>query len=324
VVLRGSNYIHADFDWLRTSEVLERLRLPVLAFGIGAQAPLKGELVLSDDARRVLRLIADSTASLGVSGFYPAEVLWKLGIKNVRIVGCPTAFRNNDPDLRIDLKPLDQVQKAGLTLRREVSPTYAPDIQRYLTFHRDLIKDIAGRFDTVLMAQGEIEEKKIVLGTPEQTEEAIAALKDNSWAKQWYLDEQMEELYRTRLFYSDVVADYESLVRRQDMVLGYRLHGNLMALANGVPSIYFTYDSRTIEFAETFAIPSHHVFAETPFRLEDYWDQGRFERFNRAYYACYREMRTFLTENGIDHKMRGGAQQSAPPAPARPAARQVA
>lgn len=317
VILRGSNYIHADFDWLRTSEVLACLRLPVLAFGIGAQAPLKGELVLSDDTKRVLHLIADSTASLGVRGAYTAEVLSKLGIKNVRIVGCPTAFRNNDPDLRIDVKPLDQVRKAGITLRREVSPAYAPDIQRYLTFHRDLVKDIAARFDAVLMAQGEIEEKKIVLGTPEQKEEAIAALKENGWARQWYLDERMEELYRTRLFYSDVVADYEALVRQQDMVLGYRLHGNLMALANGVPSIYFTYDSRTIEFAETFAIPSYHVFSEAPFRLEDYWDQGRFERFNRAYHACYREMRTFLSENGIDHKMQGGVGQAARPAPAR-------
>ena len=39
----------------------------------------------------------------------------------------------------------------------------------------------------------------------------------------------------SRLFYSDVVADYEDLVRSKDLVLGYRLHGNLMALANGRP-----------------------------------------------------------------------------------------
>jgi hypothetical protein len=44
-----------------------------------------------------------------------------------------------------------------------------------------------------------------------------------------------------------------------------------------VPSIYFTYDSRTTEFAETFAIPSFNVFAGRPFRLEEYWDQLLFE-----------------------------------------------
>jgi hypothetical protein len=312
VFLRGSNYIHADMNWRRTDEVLQRLQLPVLAFGIGAQAPSKGELVLSEQTKRVLHQMADSTASLGVRGAYTAEVLWRHGIRNVRIVGCPTAFRNLDPDLAITLKPLEQVHKVGLTVRREVSPNYAPDVERYLNFHRDLVKQTAARFEVVLMSQGEVEEKAIVLGTPEQKEAAIRKLREHGWAARWYMDDEIERLYRERLFYSDVVADYEHLVRGKDLVLGYRLHGNLMALANGTPSVYFTYDSRTIEFAETFAIPSHHVFADKSFRLEDYWDQALFDRFNRAYYACYREMRTFLDENRVDHKMRASAAAPAP------------
>jgi hypothetical protein len=312
VFLRGSNYIHASMNWRYAEEVLQRLRLPVLAFGIGAQAPCKGELVLSEQTQRVLHQMADSTASVGVRGAYTAEVLWRHGIKNVRIVGCPTAFRNLDPNLQIALPPLDEVRKVGLTVRREVSPNYAPDVERYLNFHRDLVKEVAARFETVLMAQGEIEEKAIVLGTEEQKQAALRKLREHGWASQWYMDDAIEQLYRTRLFYSDVVADYEQLVRSKDLVLGYRLHGNLMALANGVPSIYFTYDSRTTEFAETFAIPSHHVFTERSFQLEDYWDQALFDRFNRAYYACYREMRTFLDENGIHHKMRVDGARRAP------------
>lgn len=312
VFLRGSNYIHAGMNWRRADEVLERLKLPVLAFGIGAQAPSKGELVLSDQTKRVLHLMADSTASIGVRGAYTAEVLWRQGIKNVRIVGCPTAFRNLDPVLQITLPPLDEVRKVGLTVRREVSPSYAPDVRHYLEFHRDLIKEMAARFDVELMSQGEIEEKAIVFGTDEQKEAALQKLREHAWAGKWYMDDEIERLYREQLFYSDVVADYEQLVRGKDLVLGYRLHGNLMALANRTPSVYFTYDSRTIEFAETFAIPSYHVFAEQPFKLEDYWDQALFDRFNRAYYACYREMRTFLNENRIANKMRESGAGAAP------------
>jgi len=88
-----------------------------------------------------------------------------------------------------------------------------------------------------------------------------------------------------------------------DLALGYRLHGNLLALANRIPSVYFTYDSRTTEFAETFRIPSHDVFGGQPFRLEDYWDQSRFEPFNRAFRERYRDMQTFLDENRIPHRM---------------------
>jgi polysaccharide pyruvyl transferase WcaK-like protein len=303
VFLRGSNYVHQHMKWSETVQVLKRLKIPVIAFGIGAQAPVKGKLELSDETKTVLRMMADSTTSIGVRGTYSAQVLWDIGIRNVRIIGCPTAFRRNDPDLAIKLPSLDSVQQVGVTLRREVSPTYAQDIKRYLTFHRDLVKDLASRFDVVLMAQGEVEEKKLVFGTPEQKEEGIAALRANKWVADWYLDETMEELYRNRLFYSDVVADYEALVQQKDLVLGYRLHGNLMALSNGTPSIYFTYDSRTVEFAETFQIPSFDVFSGRTFELESYWDQSLFDRFNRAYHHTYREMRTFLVENGVDTKM---------------------
>ncbi len=303
VFLRGSNYVHNDMRWFETINVLKRLQLPVIAFGIGAQAPVKGKLALSEETKTVLHMMADSTPSIGVRGTYSAQVLWDIGIRNVRIVGCPTAFRRNDPNLAIKLPELGSVRDVGITMRREVSPTYAQDIKRYLTFHRDLVKELAARFDVTLMAQGEVEEKKLVFGTDEQKEEAIAALKANKWVSDWYMDDTIEKLYRERLFYSDVVADYEALVQQKDLVLGYRLHGNLMALSNGTPSVYFTYDSRTVEFAETFQIPSFDVFSGKEFSLENHWDQSLFDKFNRAYHHTYREMRTFLVENGVDTKM---------------------
>jgi len=310
VFLRGSNYVHKDMVWDQAVDVLKKLKIPVIAWGIGAQAPVKGKIELSEETKTVLRMMADSTTSIGVRGAYSAQVLWDLGIKNIRIVGCPTAFRRNNPDLNIQLPPLEKIRTAGITVRREVSSTYARDIQQYLTFHRDLVKDLAARFDVVLMAQGEVEEKKIVLGTAEQREEAFAALRADKQVNDWYLDDTMERLHRERLFYSDVVADYENLVQQKDLVLGYRLHGNLMALANGVPSIYFTYDSRTVEFAETYQIPSFDVFSGNEFRLEDYWDQSLFDKFNRAYHHTYREMHQFLVENGADTKMRPVMRQN--------------
>ncbi|KQY68039.1 hypothetical protein ASD52_33965 [Ensifer sp. Root142] len=303
VFLRGSNYIHDAMNWEAAATVLKALGLPVIGFGIGAQAPVDGKIRLSDDTRAVLRLMSESTTSVGVRGAYSAEVLWDLGIRNVRIIGCPTAFRLNDPELRITLPPLEQVRKVGVTVRREVSDAYAKDIERYLGFHRELVKTMAGRFETVLLTQGEVEEKKLVLGDEAQREEALAALKADHWTSSWYLDEAMLGLYEQRLFYSDVVADYERLIRAQDLVLGYRLHGNLMALANGVPSIYCTYDSRTAEFCDTFKIPSFDIFGQQAFCLEDYWDQALFDRYNRAWFHTYGEMYRFLTENGVEHKM---------------------
>jgi hypothetical protein len=292
-------------NWENAEAVLPKLKIPIIAFGVGAQAPAKGKLQLSASGQRIWKTISDHSTSLGVRGIYTADVLWDMGIKNVRIVGCPTAFRSNDPYLRIDLPPLDEVRNIGLTVRREVSKEYSPDVKKYLMRHRDIIKAMAARFDIRLMMQGEVEEKKIIFGTPEQQQQGWATLKQNAWCQEWFFDPEVTKLYESKLFYSDAVSDYETLVRQKDLVLGYRLHGNLMALANRVPSVYFLYDSRTTEFAETFAIPCYDVYADREFVLEEYWDQARFERFNRNYAMRYRDMHDFLVENGIPTKMQG-------------------
>lgn len=300
--LRGSNYLHNDMDWENAVSVLSKLRIPVIAFGIGAQAPSKRPLVLNQATRRVMELIAERSVSIGVRGAYTADVLWGLGIRNTRIIACPTVFRNNDPGLRIDLPALGSVRDVAYTLRREVDATYAQDLRRYLDLQRDTILDLAGRFDVDVIAQGEIEEKNLLWGNPEQRAHARDHLREQGWLRG--AEDPLEKIYTDHLFYSDSVAEFEKKLRHKDLVLGYRLHGNLLALANRVPSVYFTYDSRTAEFAETLQIPSFDVFSGKTFRLEDYWDQALFERFNRAYYQTYRAMRLFLDENGIDHKMR--------------------
>lgn len=302
--LRGSNYLHPLMDWENAPAVLSRLRIPILAFGIGAQAPARGPLHLAESTRQVLRIIGERSASIGVRGAYTADVLWSLGLRESRIVGCPTVFRNNDPDLRIDLPPLDQVRRVAYTLRREVGEDYAIDVGRYLGLQRETILSLAARFDLDLLAQGEIEEKAVLWGTPAQREAALARLRADGWLSGE--GDPMESIYRSRLFYSDVVADFERLLRTKDLAIGYRLHGNLMALANSIPAVYFTYDSRTVEFAETLRIPSFDVFSGREFRLEDYWDQSLFDRFNRAYHERYRDMRLFLDENGIAHRMHTG------------------
>ena len=299
--LRGSNYLHKDMEWENAPSVLAKLKIPVIAFGIGAQAPSKGPLVLNQTTRRMLSLISERSVSLGVRGAYTADVLWGLGIRNARIIACPTVFRNNDPELRIDLPPLESIREVAYTLRREVDVTYAQDLRRYLDMQRQTILGLAGRFNLDILAQGEIEEKAVLWGDPAQKTAAIDKLRQHDWLRGD--GDPLEALYLTNLFYSDSVAEFERKLRQKQLVLGYRLHGNLLGLANRVPSVYFTYDSRTAEFAETLQIPSFDVFSDRQFRLEDYWDQSLFERFNRAYYQTYRAMRLFLDENGVAHKM---------------------
>jgi len=89
-----------------------------------------------------------------------------------------------------------------------------------------------------------------------------------------------------------------------DLVLGFRLHGNIMALANRVPAVYVVYDSRTRELVDYLGIPAYDITDKQAFRLEDYYTQARFDHFNARYAIAYRRMAEFLDANGVAHLMR--------------------
>ncbi len=299
--LRGSNYIHPYMNWEQAIPVLEKLTIPVVAFGIGAQAPQAGKLNLSEETKRVLQLLSDRCVTMGVRGAYTAEVLNDLGIKNIDIIGCPTLYRNNLPNLKITLPPLEQIESVGYTLRREVSNSYSSFLANYIKVQKETIFELNDRFSLTLIAQGEIEEKIIFYRQQESIPQAIK----NLVSLKWFDNDKdpMLDIYLERMFYSESVAGYEELVRKLDLVLGYRLHGNLLALANQTPAIYYNYDSRTREFSDTNQIPCYDIDSGKKFVLEEYYQQELFDRFNRAYQHYYGVISQFLSKNSLSHKM---------------------
>lgn len=299
--LRGSNYLHPYMDWEQAEEVLKQLRIPVIPFGIGAQSPSGGPLKLSESTQRVMRLIADSCASVGVRGAYTAEVLSKMGIQNIDIIGCPSIYRHNQPSMEIHLQPLEAIKRVAFSLRREVDTNYTTDPKRYLDFQRHLILQLDQRFLLTVMAQGEIEEKIIYYRDSDRMSLAIHSLTESKWIAD--MEDPLLRLYKDQMFFSEKVEDYDRFVRTQDLMVGFRLHGNVMALASGIPTIACVYDSRTREYAETMGIPAHDIDSGVPFRLEDYYSQERFNLFNKHYRHYYGVMRDFLTKNGMAHKM---------------------
>jgi hypothetical protein len=300
--IRGSNYIHSQMNWMNLPGLLERLKIPVMAFGIGAQAPAYGPVKVAPETVRVLKMVAERSKSVGVRGAFTAEVLAGFGIKNVEVIGCPSLMRHNSPQLDIRLGDLAGIRRVGFTLTRGLWPMYCQDIPKARALQRTTILDYAKRFDLTIMSQGERPERAYWY----KHEADIAAAYETLVKDKWFTgpDDPLVELYRSRLFFGTTPAAYEELVRRMDLVLGLRLHGNIMALANGVPAIYIVYDSRTRELAEYLQIPSYDIMDKEPFTLERCFAQERFDRFAAQYRVAYRRMAEFLDANGVAHRMR--------------------
>jgi hypothetical protein len=300
--LRGSNYLHNKMEWGNLPEVIDKLKLPVVAFGIGAQAPKYGEVTISDRTRRFMDVVSDRSEVIGVRGAFTAQVLADMGIKNVEAIGCPSLMRHNKPRLHMAWKPLDQVKKIGFTLTRGFWPEYCEDVAKSRALQRQLLVDLSKTRDLTVMSQGERAEKLYFYGTPEGKADAYAALVKEGWFQG--PDDPLVQLYDKHMFFGRSPAEYEDLVRSLDMVLGFRLHGNIMGLANEVPAVYIVYDSRTRELVELFGIPSYDIMDKRPFALENHYTKEAYAHFEASYVRAYARMAAFLDKNGVAHRMR--------------------
>ena len=305
VFLRGSNYINPNATWEKASEILERLKLPVIAFGLGVQILKDDDLRLNEGTTRILQQIAAKSATIGVRGALSVKVLNAIGIRNVRIIGCPTVFRHLQPTRRIVKQPYDSLRHVGFTLRRKTP--------RSRVFQRYVLQYAAGRYDLSIICAGEQEEKVIFYGVrgairdaEARMRAAAASLVESGWL--WDERDPLLETYRRSLFFAESVREYDEKLAAQDLVLGYRLHGNLLALANETPALYLTYDTRTREFVDTFKIPNFDVLKGEDFHFRNFYEQADFAAFERAYAHQYGELRSFLDENGLAHNLAPAAR----------------
>lgn len=299
-LVRASNFIHNEMDWLQGIEVLERVQLPVYAVGVGAQSSGRGVYKLTGKNLRFWQIVSERSNVIGVRGTFTADVLAASGIKNVEIVGCPSMFRTRKRELNIQ-KP-DHIDRLAFSIRREVDETYSRNAAQYRSKQRDLMLQAARMFDVTVSIHGEPEEKAFYYKDAAGMERA----REVFGHEQWFTDEtreEMERLYRDKLFFFLSVSDYDTFIKTQDFAVGYRVHGILPGLANGVPAVMVRYDSRSSELANTHAIPFIDIEEAESVNLKEVLDRVDFSEFNRVHRLRYDKMKFVLEANGLPHRL---------------------
>ena len=299
-VVRASNFIHNQMKWGRAVEVLERTQLPVYALGVGGQAPNRFDYKLDGDNLRFWKTVSERSKVVGVRGCFTADLLYSNGIKNVEIVGCPSIFRARNRNLQI--KVPDVIKKVAFSIRREVGGDYAEDPSEYIRVQRDFLLNAARSYDVTMTTHGEAEEKAFFF----KNEENMAKARSMFMKEGWFTSEnafEMEKIYREKMFFFLRVEDYDSFISTQDFAIGYRVHGVLPALANGVPGFLVKYDSRSAELADSLAIPSVSLDGKAPEDVEAMLRDISFDDFNKIFPVRYDKMIFALEANGLAHRL---------------------
>lgn len=298
LVLPAANWLNADTEWGWFCDLLEQLDIPVVTIGIGLQAPTRAldSVVVSESAIRLARLLSRKASFIATRGDFTRSWLRSIGVDNAITTGCPSLYMQVVPAVAVAGGDGYVVQSTRYYITTAFAGEYS--INRRLFAY-------ATAQDHHMVYQSEPEEiRALVYG------EAASPLGDAQalFLAQIYGLSDMNAVRAYLQRRGHVFFDLEAWARflqGRAGVLGTRLHGTILALNSGIPSVLFGHDSRTAELIDFAALPSvdpDKVLAGSPediFETAAYADmhaQYRATReTNRAVYAA------FLRANGLNY-----------------------
>lgn len=103
--------------------------------------------------------------------------------------------------------------------------------------------------------------------------------------------------------FSDI-TEWENLIKTRDVSFGFRIHGSVIAIKNGVPAICIVSDSRTYELCSFLKIPFIRVdeISSDKLNFQEIYEKADFSCLNRQYPRLLRNYIDFLNKNDIRYK----------------------
>ena len=301
IIIRGSTYLWEGYDLGGAADFIEYMDKPVLLFGLGAQAPYFKNLKLEPGTVRFLKAVAERCHSIGTRGDYTAEQIHRYGVSNTTTLGCPTFMRKHDTQ---GISKRRSLEKVGVTLTRQAGGIYANNEEHIRHIHRELLRNAATiARKSYLISQGEKQEYAIANGEPtaaSAVDEILSHLGFNPSDKAY---KKVRNLYLKRTVAFSHMEEWEEFSRTLDFIIGFRLHGNIVALHQGVPAVFITCDSRIQEIVDFWRLPyvksSQAMTVDIP-ALNEAVD---FSHFRETHAIIRNRWIKFFNENGADHHL---------------------
>ena len=300
LVIPSANQANPGMDFGPRADFLEAVDLPCLALGLGAQAPhLGAEVTFPRGTLRYLRALSQRSRQIGIRGEYTAEVLAKIGVNNTVVIGCPSHFINPLPTLGAVIER--KLRHGALQHVAVTAGDLAPAHRKLERKLFNWVLRLGGAYicqshvGLVALARNRLDE--ITIAEVDQIRRYLQRRSARFRPRVKFLAAARQ---RFRVFF-DAGAWLEFLTRF-DLVIGSRIHGNLLAVQAGTPGICIHHDSRMLELCRTTGMPN--------VSLKDFLSARRFRAlfdsipfhggdFDRNRTARAREYRTLLAQSNV-------------------------
>ena len=296
------------------SEWLEKQNKPVHMMGLGASATLENmkpkEYVktLTKGIVRWVSTVADKCESIGVRGEFTADVLKELGITNVDVIGCPTWFVNGYH------QPLIEKKEWSNDFKPAFHTAWDPYTDWHAAWHNAILRQMLTLQDPKFIMQSEFNFLPYMIANKDMAQFVAAGLgaedlrkSAESVMKHFAISEfdvwQNPKIKNMFEMFGNI-GDWAKLIKTRDFSFGFRIHGSVIAIKNGVPAICLCSDSRTYELCKLFHIPFLKVneIASDDLNIREIYENSDFTNLNKAYPKLLQNYIRFLDKNNIKHK----------------------
>ena len=238
---------------LNRARAFEATDASTVCFAIGVQAKSGADSVdLGPNTLRLAKALSERAKLLSVRDEMTQNVLEAAGITNTVVTGCPSNFINGDPELG-----------------KKVAAR-AAELLKHVASWRD-VKSLICEFSGGSAESGRVLKHKLrlldatpahyVLQAPtllpftlRETREIPSVYKSNSPFGNEH--KRLEITLRSKCIHFSSINAWMDYARTCDLSFGMRIHGNMIPLQAGVPSVLISHDSRTSGLGSVMGIPN--------------------------------------------------------------------
>lgn len=299
-IMRGSTYLHNAFDFDAANKTIDSLDCSGAVAGLGMQNPTFDIEFLdaNDGARNFIARLNERSKSISVRGAFTADVVRRLGGKNIRVTGCPSLFHDRRvPQVKVPDTLTSRERSVGVSVHSELGGIYCRNVPAALKAHAAVLLQALASSETVQLFEQGIRREYAITDREASREDRITAAAD--FLQGIGLRGILPAERLLNLFVSvHSIEEWKGKARDLDAMIGFRFHGSMISLSQGKPCYNVVYDARIEEFCRLYELPYQDV-------TEDLDPIGRiiahdWDKTNRAFRDCAVEMRAFWKENGFE------------------------
>lgn len=304
IAIAAANFLFSGFDFGSFADLVEEIDLPCIMVGLGAQAPSTGGFPeISPGTKRFVQAVAARCHSIGVRGAFTAEVLARIGVKNVELTGCPSFYLHSPSELsaafaqRKGTYPKISLNASRNVMAHSANPEKMKEVERRMY---QLCRSSGAQF----VLQSEMEEMRILASASEEEQVKLAAKIANTLGWTDISNTDLIAFIRSQFTIFFDIDEWRASISKCGFSAGSRFHGNLIALLSGVPAHVICHDTRTKELCELGGVP-HTLLQDIPvdFTLADLQQATNIGKFIKTHADNYSGYRRFLDRNNIPHTL---------------------